>query len=173
MASLSDARKVVLEDIGHFVVPPDSYLWSLYPIPHEFETIIQHLTEEGWLTSDQKWNPEIISRGDLEQRKVGSMEQEAFEPLTRIFNAILSYKPSSSKVAGMVNAGSHPLKSDRISTNRPDAYLVLRKTSDKGTKIAKRRFWRDATCPFEYKFGDGDKDDVCRSPALLIVPLKF
>ena len=176
-ASLSNARKVVLEDIGHFVIAPDSYLWDLYPVPHGFETIMQHLTEEGWLTSDSKWNPRRISREDLEQRKAGFMEQEAFEPLTRIFNVILSYKPSSSKVLGMVNAGSHPLKSDRISTNRPDAYLVLQspqaKPSTKGTEIPKRRLWRDATCPFEYKFGDGDKGDVSRSPAPLMIPLKL
>jgi len=176
-ASLSNARKVVLEDIGHFVVAPESYLWDLYPVPHEFETIMQHLTEEGWLTSDRKWNPKRISRECLEQRKAGFMEQEVFEPLTRIFNAILSYKPSSSKVLGMVHAGSHPLKSDRISTNRPDAYLVLQSTqvkpSTEGTKLPKRRLWRDATCPFEYKFGDGDKDDVSRSSGPLILSLNL
>jgi hypothetical protein len=164
---------MVREDIGHVVIAPDSYLWELYPVPHEFKAIMQHLTEEGWLTNDHKWNPERISREYLEQRQKGFMEQEAFEPLTEIFNVILSYMPSSSKVLGMVNGGSHSLKSDRISTNRPDAYLVLQSSrvnsSAKGSKIPKRRLWRDAACPFEYKFGDGDKDDVSRSPVPLII----
>lgn len=176
-ASLSNARKVVLEDIGHFVIAPDSYLWDLYPVPHNFEAIMQYLTEEGWLTSDRDWDPKRISRADIEQRKVGFIEQEVFEPLAKIFNAVLSYKPSNSKVLGMVNAGSHPLKSDRISTNRPDAYLAPQSLqanpSAKGPKVPKRRLWRDATCPFEYKFGDGDKDDVSRSPTPLVMPLNL
>lgn len=162
-ASLSDARKIVREDIGRVVIAPDSYLWNLYPVPHEFKAIRQHLTEEGWLTSDDKWNPERVSGEHLKQRRKGFTEQEAFEPLAKVFNTILLYKPSSSNVLGMVNAGSHSLKSDRISTNRPDAYLVLRppqvKPSAKGTKIPKRQLWRDIACPFEYKFGDGDKND--------------
>ena len=65
------------------------------------------------------------------------MEQEAYEPLTEIFNIILSCNPSNSNVIGMVNAGSHSLKSDRISTNRPDAYLVLQ--SSEVSKSVHRR----------------------------------
>lgn len=167
-AALSDARKIVLEDIGRVVITPDSYLWDIYPVPPEFKAIKQRLTDEGWLTSDNKWNPERISREYLERRRKGSTEQDSFKPLADIFNTILSYKPSSSNILGMVNAGLHSLKSDRISTNRPDAYLVLQppqvKPSSNGTKIPKQRLWRDVVCPFEYKFGDGDKDDVSRSP---------
>lgn len=161
-ASLSDARKIVRKDIGRVVIPPDSYLWDLYPVPDEFVAIRQHLGEKGWLTRDHKWNPGRIRREYFEQRRKGFMEQEAFAPLTEIFNAVLSYNPSKSSVLGMVNAGLHSLKSDRISTNRPDAYLVLRSSqaSTKANKIPKRQLWRDVVCPFEYKFGDGNKNDV-------------
>ena len=96
-ASLSDARKMVREDIGHVVVAPDPYpVRDLYPVPREFEAVRQYLTEGGWLTSDGKWNPKRISRGYFERRRKGSTEQEAFKSLTENFNAILSYKPSSS-----------------------------------------------------------------------------
>ena len=165
-ASLSNARKMVLEDIGRVVIVPNSYLWDIYPVTHDFEGIRRHLTKEGWLTNEHKWNPGRISKEYLRQWRKGSTEQEAFKPLADIFNAILSYEPSESNsiVLGMVNAGLHSLKSDRISTNRPDAYLVLRppqmKPSTEGAKISKQRLWRDVVCPFEYKFGDGDKDDV-------------
>lgn len=119
------------------MIAPDSYLWDLYPVPHTFGATRRHLTEKGWLTSDHKWNPQRIPREYFERRRKGFMEQEAYEPLTEIFNIILSCNPSNSNVIGMVNAGSHSLKSDRISTNRPDAYLVLQ--SSEVSKSVHRR----------------------------------
>jgi hypothetical protein len=80
-----------------------------------------------------------------------------------------------SAVQEMVNAGSTTLRSDRISTSKPDAYLLL-KSCRSGevalvpeTNIPQCQYWRDVACPLEYKFGDGDKDDVSQSPVSLAV----
>lgn len=66
----------------------------------------------------------------------------------------------------MVHAGRTASKSDRISKHRPDAFLLMNSSLGSGpqdapgTEIPDTIHWRDITCPFEYKFGDGDKKDV-------------
>lgn len=66
----------------------------------------------------------------------------------------------------MVHAGRTAPKSDRISKHRPDAFLLMNSSLESnpqdapGAKIPDTVYWRDITCPFEYKFGDGDKEDV-------------
>ena len=66
----------------------------------------------------------------------------------------------------MVHAGSATPKSDRISTNRPDAFLLMKSSPMNGSSEASAvdvRYpvrWRDLTCPFEFEFGNGDGKDV-------------
>ena len=63
----------------------------------------------------------------------------------------------------MINAGSASLKPGKISTNRPDAFLLMNSSLTAGAQgpdTPYQVYWRDLTCPFEYEFGDGDEIDV-------------
>ena len=96
-------------------------------------------------------------------------ERAAFKPLADIFNEILTCPQTTAtrnSVRTMDHAGSTSPKSDRISTNCPDAFLLMNSSlanSSSETPAADMRYsmdWRDLACPLEYKFGNGDKMDV-------------
>ena len=157
---------MVREDIDHVVLLPLEVLWKI-PLAYDVDRIRHRLIEQGWLP-DGRWNPQRISKADLDSRS-GLPEWNAFRPLADLFNEILTYPPAAmarKDVRCMVHAGWTAPKSDRISKHRPDAFLLMNSSlgghpSDaSGIKIPDTIHWRDITCPFEYKFGDGDKKDV-------------
>jgi len=165
-SGLDAARRMVREDIDHVVLLPLEVLWKI-PLAYDVDRIRQHITKQGWLLDD-RWNPQRISRTNLDSRS-GLLEWDAFRPLADLFNEILTYPPAATvrkDVRCMVHAGWAAPKSDRISKHRPDAFLLMNSSlevnpSDASEiKIPDTIHWRDITCPFEYKFGDGDKKDV-------------
>ena len=97
------------------------------------------------------------------------LKPAAFKPLADVFNEILAYPQTTTttknSVRTTVHAGSSP-KSERISTNCPDTFLLMNSNLAKNsseTPAADVRYpvhWRDLTCPFEYKFGNGGEMDV-------------
>jgi len=165
-SGLDAARKMVRKDIGHFVTLPLKVLWST-PLACELGDIQQHLIRQGWL-SDGRWNSRKISKENLNSRS-GLSEWDAFQPLADIFNEILTCSQAATirkDVHRMVHAGQIAPKSDRISKHRPDAFLLMKSSLKSnpqeapGAKTPDTVHWRDITCPFEYKFGDGDEEDV-------------
>ena len=164
---LGSARRIVREDIGHVIRLPIDYLWAHCTLVHSLDDIRTHFSEQDWLR-DGKWYPEMVSKDNLDGQR-DLLEYAAFKPLADIFNQILAYSPTVAMEKGvrtMIHAGSTSPKSDRISTNRPDAFLLMSSgvASSLGDAPAAGTpypvHWRDLTCPFEYKFGDGDKIDV-------------
>lgn len=167
-SGLDDARRIVRQDIGHVICLPIDHLWTHCPTGHTLDGVKAHLAGRGWLVGG-KWNPEKVSRENVDGRR-GLPEHTAFKPLSDIFNEILAYPPTAgmkNDVQTMVHAGSTTPKSDRISTNRPDAFLLMSSgltssSSDTSAADTSRPVhWRDLTCPFEYKLGDGKMIDVC------------
>ena len=142
-------------------------MWTHCALVRGLDDIRAYLTELGWLR-DGKWNPEKVSKERLDGQR-DLLEHVAFEPLADIFNQILVYPPTvamEKDVRTMIHTGSTGPKSDRISTNRPDAFLPTNSgiASSLGDAPAVGAsypvHWRDLTSPFEYEFGDGDKKDV-------------
>ena len=159
-----NTRRIVREDVGHAIRLPIDYLWTHCALVHSLDDIRTYLTELGWLR-DGKWNPEKVSKEKLDGQR-DLLEHVAFEPLADIFNQILAYSPTvamEKDVRTMIHTSP---KSDGISTNRPDAFLLMNSgiASSLGDAPAAGAphlvHWRDLTCPFEYEFGDGDKKDV-------------
>ena len=166
-SGLDDARRIVREDIGYVIRLPIDYLWTHCTLAHSLDDVRAHLTERDWLR-EGKWNPEKVTKENLDSQR-DLLEHAAFKPLADIFNEVLAY-PSTvateKDVRTMVHAGSAIPKSDRISTNQPDAFLLMSSSNANSSRAASVTDapypvrWRDLTCPFEYKFGDGNKIDV-------------
>ena len=165
-SGLDAARKMVREDIDHFVTLPLNVLWSI-PLACELGDIQQHLIRQGWL-SDGRWNSRKISKENINSC-LSLSEREAFQPLADIFNEILTCSQAAmirKDVQRMVHAGKIAPRSDRISKHRPDAFLLMKSSLESnpreapGARMPDTVHWRDITCPFEYKFGDGNEEDV-------------
>ncbi|KAF9643095.1 hypothetical protein BDM02DRAFT_3132663 [Thelephora ganbajun] len=114
---------------------------------------------------DGKWNPQKMSKACLDSWS-GLSKSNTFRPLTDLFNDILAYPPATTSqkdVRCMVHASWTAPKSDRISNHWPDAFLLMNSSLEgnpsdtPGNRTSNPVHWRDVTCPFEYKFGDGNK----------------
>ena len=174
-AGLAEARRIVREDIGHVILPPLDSLWECYPSKHKLDGIKSHLTHLGWLC-DGKWNPARLSKQSVQ--KAGNLtEYEAFKCLAEIFNDVLQLDASTREHVGvksMIHAGYTEPKSDKISVHRPDAFLFMHSGLNNSPPpgngghppttpvaiIPTSVYWKDLTCPFEYKFEKGNEDDV-------------
>ncbi|KAF9646538.1 hypothetical protein BDM02DRAFT_3270901 [Thelephora ganbajun] len=159
-ADLQQARSILAEEVSHLICLPLEYLWESYPLDNaDLPKVKQHLVQKNLLSNKGKWHP-TIHKERFAKKSDGIREAELFSIFSRTFNAVLSSladheKPTSGCVERMVHAVSVEPQSAR---HQPDAFLLV----DTGTspKPTGHRFrWRDLTCPFEYKFGNGDAVD--------------
>ena len=160
-AGLSQARDILCDGIPYLICLPTDHLWESYSLDCRLLTEVKsHLVETGLLSNKGEWGNaggERLNRNHLAAWSRGA--DEAFGLFSRLFNAMLGYLQQSGRSASvkeMVHAGSIEPESTEVgSCRRPDAFLhmVTEATPDKFR-------WRDLTCPFEYKFGNGDVVDV-------------
>jgi hypothetical protein len=161
-ADLQQARSVLAEEVSHLTCLPLDHLWKSYPLDNiDIPNVNRHLVQESLLSNKGEWH-DTIRKEQFAVRLGGAREAKLFEVFSRIFNEVRSSlkdsdKPTPGRVERMVHAGSVEPQSDRTGSHRPDAFLLVCPE----TKSTGRRFqWRDLTCPFEYKFGNGDALDV-------------
>ena len=163
-AGLSQARRMVIQEVTHLICLSMDHLWESYPLDDGIITgVKQHLVGMNFLSGDGKWSKtgkRKITRGQFEARSRGNSEATTFAFFAHLFNTVLEHirqsRPGTS-VKRMVHAGYTEPDSTRISTNRPDAFLHM---ATKPPSASGRFKWRDLTCPFEYKFRKGDTVDV-------------
>jgi hypothetical protein len=165
---LQQARSIFADEVPHLICLPLDCLWGSWPVDaSDLKRTKQSLVQQGLLSDEQAWSPTFIRRENFNSRTTGFCETRVFQVFLHIFNGIMSSlasgdKPMPGCVDRMVHAGSIEPKSDRQSSHRPDAFLIAHsETSPKPTESETR--WRDVTCPFEYKFGNGDATDVCHT----------
>ena len=105
---------------------------------------------------------EKIDRRQFTTSDEYSDEPPTFSFFSCLFNVVLDYLRKGgqeSPVEKVVHAGPSETVSTGSSAHRPDAFLhMVTQTSPPPGKIR----WRDLTCPFEYKFEDGEVVDVSR-----------
>ncbi|KAF9783769.1 hypothetical protein BJ322DRAFT_1066990 [Thelephora terrestris] len=163
-ANLQQARSILADEVPYLLCLPLKEMWISYPVDEsDLKKAKKSLIQQGLLSDEQKWSPTVIREENFNSRINGSNETRVFQVFSHIFNVIMSSLASGDKqmpgcVDRMVHAGSIEPKSDRQSSHRPDAFLIAHsQTSPKPTESEMR--WRDVTCPFEYKFGNGDATD--------------
>lgn len=163
-ADLQQARSILAEEVSHLICLPLEHLWESYPLnANALANVKQHLAQKKLLSDDGKWNP-TIRKERFAKKLHGVHEADTFNIFSRTFNGVVSSLADCGGltpgcVERMVHAGSIKPQSDRTSSHRPDAFLLVHaKSPQKPTKDGFR--WRDITCPFEYKFGNGDTIDV-------------
>ena len=81
-------------------------------------TVWADLTKQGWL-QDGKWNPQNASEENLYSKR-DLLERAVFRPLADKTMA------TGNSVRTIVHAGTTSSKSDGISTNRPDVFLLMK-----------------------------------------------
>jgi len=154
-AGLVQARRMLIESVPYVINLPISRLWDSYSPGTHLTEVKAHLVERGILSEEGDWVN--VDREDFDSRGSGRREDKVFEFFSDLFNVVLEYlkqRGAVTAVQTMVNAGFVGPESTRISTNRPDAYVQV--TSPTGGGL----IWRKVVSPFEYKFGDGDRNDV-------------
>ena len=163
-SELDGARRIVCEDIGYVIRLPIDYLWTHCTLIYNLDDVKAHLAEQDWILFQDSISH--LAAKDNFNRRQGLPEHAAFKPLADIFNQILTYPQAvamGKDVRTMVNAGSASHKPRKISTNRPDAFLLVNSSLTAGARGPDAPYqvhWRDLTCLFEYEFGDGDEIDV-------------
>lgn len=168
---LQQARSILAEEVSHLICLPLERLWESYPVDNaDLAKVKQHLLRENLLSGEGKWH-HTIHKEHFARKLKGVHEVKLFSIFSRIFNEIISSladsgDPASACVNRMVHARSVEPQSNRTSPHRPDAFLVAH-TQTSPTPNGGRFRWRDLTCPFEYKFGDGGVIDVRRQIAVL------
>jgi hypothetical protein len=158
-ADLDGGRGMLQAGLAHAIRLPIDCLWTSYsPKEGDLRKVKEHLTENGFLIEGDRWDRAKIVKKHFET-KCKTNEVQTFAFFSDLFNVVLdSLRPTHPTfVKKMVNAGHIGPESTRINSSRPDAFL--RVDVDENLKTGKFK-WRDLTCPFEYKFGDGDAVDV-------------
>ena len=163
-APLSEVRQMLCKAITYVIELPMDHLWMSYPVEDQLlKDVEKYLTTKGWLTKGRKWHGKKAKEDSFLARGRGGREVKTFAFFSFLFNAVLAgLKDAGHKtfVKTMVHAGSVEPKSTRVSTHRPDGFLQIASATP-----GKFR-WRGLTCPFEYKFGDGNAVDVSQSGSI-------
>ena len=166
---LQQARSILAEEVPHLICLPLKHLWESYPVnDSHLANVKRQLARKGLLSDEGKWNPGV--RKERFARPSGVHESKLFNIFSRTFNAVLSSLADCDELASgcvekMVHAGSIEPQSDRASSHRPDAFLLV-KTPPK--PVGDRFRWRDITCPFEYKFANGSAVDVSQPESFVL-----
>lgn len=160
-AGLSQAHDILRGEVPYSTCLSPDHLWKSYSLDDRvLAKVKQHLTNDGWFSNAGSWyfvNEEGFARQDK-----GDGEVKTFAVFSSIFNAVLDYfRTRGSVTSVLVHVGSIEPKSTTTSSNRPDAFLQMNTRMPPTSTEGKFR-WRDLTCPFEYKFGNGDTIDVRR-----------
>ena len=154
---------MVHDQVPYTICLSTDYLWdSCSPNKDVVTEVKQYLVEKLWLTKDGKWDKFGGAKTNeklFATRRIGSSKDKTFRFFSRLFNTVLECLRQSERgtpVEEMVHAVYVEPKS---TSNRPDAFL--RMVTETPLTHGKLR-WRDLTCPFEYKFGDGNAVDVSK-----------
>ena len=160
-APLSKASRMLCKEVPYVINLPMDHLWKSYPVEGQLLTDVEeYLIKNQWLTKGRKWYGKKAKEDSFRARGRGGHEVRTFVFFSLLFNAVLDgLKATEHKtfVERMVHAGSVEPESTRVSTHRPDGFLQM--ATDTSATPGKFR-WRELTCPFEYKFGDGNAVDV-------------
>ena len=160
-ASLSQARSILRDEVVYIINLPTTRLWESYQLKDDVLVEVRKCCREGgWLTEAGKWNGKKIKKERFLTRGVGGNESKTFEIFSTLFNLVqdrIRPREKTTFDTTMVHAGSIGPKSTRVGSHRPDAFLM----TSESPGLGKYR-WRDLTCPFEYKFGNGCAVDVSR-----------
>ena len=175
-AGLDQGRRILREEVTHLINLPTAHLWDAYSLDDRvLEEVRTRLIEEHYLTKVGAWNRTKVKKESFLARGTGHTEVKTFAFFARLFNLVLGGLKQAGHgtvVKKMVHAGSVGPKSTRVGTHRPDAFLHMTTSTSTAGKFR----WRDLTCPFEYKFGNGNAVDVsqpgpaARQDHILILP---
>jgi len=148
---LSQAHQLLRFENTHLISLPTEYLWESYQLEDQVLTNVrQHLITASWLTENGGWDPTEVDRDQFD------VSGDAFDFFPRLFNVVLGCIQRTGHKTPLVKTMMHSEdvgpESARDSTCQPDAFFHM--TTDPAPMPDKFR-WRDLTCPFEYKFGDG------------------
>ena len=160
-ATLPQARAIVSDALPYVINLSKEHLWKSYLLQdQDLSDVRRHLVENGWLTEDGRWDHADVKRKRFTTKRSGDTEVKAFGFLRLLFNTILDFlqrtKGKTFFLQTMVDAGSTQVISTRISTHRADAFLYTVAVP----LPPQQHTWKVTTCPFEYKFGNGDAIDV-------------
>jgi hypothetical protein len=96
----------------------------------------------------------------------GLSETETFKTLAVIYDAVMSNGPANLQATSslVLNPDCAPY-SQRTHQTRPDAYMILDKSSVKGDKLEGDHYWEDLAVTMEFKKSNSgsDRSDVGRS----------
>ena len=147
------------EDLG---CTCEQTLSSLFPLVsgHIVESVINHLRGNGKFIGDRFSHFNIVPADSVYKEAV------AFKPLEALYTDIMSSPIAHHQLLAtqsrLVVAGNTPARSSRISTSRPDSYILFdRQSSNSSTPL-----WSDVIVPFEFKKTDSEsfrKDVRCLS----------
>jgi hypothetical protein len=157
---LSEARTIVIEDLGSVpVVPVDFFLHSVLPPVNDdiLLRIKKNLTRNKTIKNN-KWS--IFPKAPSLTRK---NEFNAFRPLTTLFSRIVkANSPLVSSLDFVYKPNSAPI-SERNNASRPDAHLQLKQTRSLATgptSAASQSHWEDIVVAIELKLHSKDWEDV-------------
>lgn len=163
-AHLPQARAMLLQEVPYLIDLPLEDLWNSYPIGSGLDlgSIKAHLIEKTLLSDNNTW----LKSDQFSGPKPAAHEAVVFRYISEIFNAVREAVPKDhqGKVMKMISAGSITPSSDRMGTHRPDAFLLADTHEGFPPQDEAPFYWRDLTCPFEYKLkgGEASDADVCQ-----------
>lgn len=155
-AELDEARRILSKEVPHLKCLPLDSLWASF-LPDDTCLVKIKSSLAVKVFRDGQWNREKAAF-----LKRGEGEVKVFSFFSDIFDEIQALIPEHARgcVIKMIDTGSYTPISERRATCRPDAFLIARGTPDFEPLTESPYYWRDLTCPFEYKFGNGDEADV-------------
>ncbi|KAI5994284.1 hypothetical protein F5J12DRAFT_962663 [Pisolithus orientalis] len=163
--NLALSRTAVLNDLGAIPQVSLDYFKSaaLPPLHAEIgiAEIKTSLEASQVLSRDSGW-----TAFKKEPKVSGVSEEQAFGPLSAVFEAIVSEAGRVAHTSArleFVSRPAHSPRSDRSNSTRPDAYLLLVEKKSVGVQEAKKNeaegsdhdSWDDIAVSFEFKKGDG------------------
>ncbi|KAI6144018.1 hypothetical protein BKA82DRAFT_33291 [Pisolithus tinctorius] len=155
MGNLTSGRKAVLKDLGRIlVVPLDSFKsTTLHPLREQINiSNIKALALRGGRFQRLR----AVFKTDPKQSV--EHEEEAFQPLSKIFTAVVNEGEKATGQSPRLAFHSLPTKSpvsERTNTSRPDAFLAMVNKKSIGTPPGVQS-WEDIAVSFEFKKSDGN-----------------
>lgn len=101
-------------------------------------------------------------RAHFAERHENECKGTIFRVISEIFTAMKDSLGGDSQgcVVKMVRTGAVVPRSDRTSSHTPDTFLLAATEGSPKPRNRAPFCWKDLTCPFKYKFGNGDVVDV-------------